>query len=95
MESDSPAEKESPTLLRRIEVMRQRQREVTNEEMQIVMDQRDVALAKVSDLANTNLFACPIDTQTFTTQKTVNLSILRAVAEFFFGREENIFGKRK
>ncbi|XP_053405985.1 uncharacterized protein LOC123535213 isoform X2 [Mercenaria mercenaria] len=50
LDSPSSGENEAATLMKKVETMRQRQREVTREEMQIVMEQRDIALAKCRKL---------------------------------------------
>lgn len=48
LDSPSSGDHEAAALMKKVETMRQRQREVTQEEMQIVMEQRDIALAKVN-----------------------------------------------
>ncbi|KAH3854670.1 hypothetical protein DPMN_097218, partial [Dreissena polymorpha] len=50
LDSPSSGDGEMSAVVSHVEAMRQRQREVTNEEMAIVMEQRDIALAKCRKL---------------------------------------------
>ena len=50
LDSPTSGESEVAAVIGQVEAMRQRQREVTNEEMQVLIEQRDIALAKVSTI---------------------------------------------
>lgn len=47
LESPTAADNDVTTFVRRAEAMKQRQREIANEELQVVIGQRDEALARV------------------------------------------------
>ena len=47
LDSPSASDTEASTLARRMALIRQRQKEIINEEMQVIIEQRDAALARV------------------------------------------------
>ena len=47
LDSPSASDCEASTLARRMALIRQRQKEIINEEMQVIIEQRDAALARV------------------------------------------------
>ena len=57
LDSPSASDTEASSVVRRMELIRQRQKEMINEEMQVIMEQRDAALARVSWLVVLGLTA--------------------------------------
>ena len=47
LDSPSVSDVECTSVIRRMELIRKRQKEMVNEEMQVIIEQRDAALAKV------------------------------------------------